>query len=85
MEPMTSHELARKLLAMPDAKIIGLQVGQGGSEGDNEFLAEVFEAPIGYLKEPLGETRIWFDFGIWPTRLKYTVQQMRDNGWLTDA
>jgi len=38
---MTSHELAKKLLEMPDREVWGDCVGQGGCEGDDMPLVEV--------------------------------------------
>lgn len=38
---MTSHELARKLLTMPDLPVIGRQVGQGSNEQQDEPLDDV--------------------------------------------
>jgi hypothetical protein len=38
---MTSHELARQLLALPDVVVIGKQVGQGSNEAGDEDLAAI--------------------------------------------
>jgi hypothetical protein len=42
---MTSHELARQLLALPDVIVIGKQTGQGSNEGGDDDLADVQFAP----------------------------------------
>lgn len=38
---MTSHDLAKILLLMPDGIVIGRQVGQGSHEGQDEELQNV--------------------------------------------
>jgi hypothetical protein len=38
---MTSHELARQLLAMPDVLVVGIGVGQGSNEAGNHDLTTV--------------------------------------------
>ena len=38
---MTSHELARQLLALPDVPVIGRNVGQGSNEAGDEDLAAI--------------------------------------------
>ena len=38
---MTSHELAQRLLALPDLPVVGRSVGQGSNEYGDEDLTDV--------------------------------------------
>lgn len=46
---MTSHELAKKLLALPDVPVWGEQVGQGSNEMGDDSLRDVELKPDGIV------------------------------------
>jgi len=48
---MTSHELARQLLALPDVVVIGSGVGQGSNEcGDADLTRVEFKSAVSFTE-----------------------------------